>query len=70
MIETTEPFAVNVFRADSKYIELAQKDYLDTLMAFRYAIDNKEFTKGYAFNRFMIPYDTLELPGYFRPYFG
>lgn len=70
VIETSAPFAVNVFRADSKYLEQAQNEYHNTLLAFKYCIDNKEFHKTYNFHRFNTRYQRMELPGYFKPTFG
>lgn len=70
VIETSYPFGVNVFRADDKYIEQAQNEYHNTLLAFKYCIDHNEFDKTYNFHRFNTRYNAMQLPGYFRPTFG
>ena len=69
-VETTPPFGVNIFRADSKYIEQAQEEYQHTLRAFKYCIDHGLFHQSYAFHRFSVRYNRMELPGYARPVFG
>ncbi len=70
VVETTAPFGVNVFRADNRYIEKAQSEYLNTLLAFKYCLDNKEFNKTYNFHRFSTKYHRMELPGYAKTVFG
>jgi hypothetical protein len=71
VIESTAPYAVNVFRASSKYIEDSQEEYLAALTAFKYCLDNNEWHKGHAFKRFdNVKYQQMQLPGYWKPKFG
>lgn len=70
VVETSAPYGVNVFRADPKYIQEAQEEYQNTLLAFKYCMDNNEFHKTYDFHRFNLAYNRMELPKYVKKVFG
>lgn len=68
VVETKSPYPVNVLRCDSKYIEKAQNEYLNTLLAIKYCINNDLWHQSYDF--LCEPYNTMETPGYFKPKYG
>lgn len=70
VVENSPPYNCNVFRSSSKYIEDAQREVHNTLMAFRYCLDNNLWNKSYDFVRHeALRYEAMELPGYYKPKF-
>ena len=71
VVESSAPYGVNVLRATKEYIEAAQNEYEQTLVAFKYCLDNNLWHKSYSFVRFdHLRYAALTLPSYFKPKFG
>lgn len=73
-VETTAPYGVNVHRCDGKYIEMAQKEYLNTLLAFNWCLEHNEWHKTYDFFRFKAAedihtYHRMEIPAWVKPKF-
>lgn len=69
-IDSKEPYAINVFRGTSEYIEKSQNEWTNTLIAFKYCLDNNLWHLGYSFHRLGVQYFQMNLPAYFRPKFG
>lgn len=71
VVESSAPYGVNVLRATKEYLELAQNEYEQSLVAFKYCLDNNLWHKSYSFIRFdSLRYAQLTLPSYFKPKFG
>lgn len=70
VIESSAPYGVNVFRSSSEYIEQAQEEWHQTLIAFKYCLDNNLWHMSYDFHRLGLSYFAMNLPGYYRPKFG
>lgn len=72
VVEPTEPYGVNVFRAAAggKYLNAAHEEVHNTLMAFKYCLDNNLWHKSYDFVRHeALRYDEMEMPGYYKEKF-
>lgn len=61
--EDKEPFAVNCFLADSKFMELGKQQYRKALDKIKSCIDNDTFDEGYEFLN-ETGYSGLTLPGW------
>ena len=70
VIEKSEPFAVNVFRASKEYIAQSQENWHNTLKAFKYCRDNRLWHLGHEFHRLGLKYNQMNLPGYHKLKFG
>lgn len=70
VIESSAPYAVNIFRASSNYLEQSQNEWHETLKAFKYCLENNLWHMSYEFHRLSVPYNQMNLPGYFKPKFG
>lgn len=68
-IEVEPPYNCSVNFCDNKYIEEAKKEWLGSLAAFRYCMDNGLFHQGYEFRLHTMPYFSMEYPGYHKPLF-
>jgi hypothetical protein len=69
-VESSAPYNVNVFRVDPDTIKEAQEELHNTLMAFKYCLDNNFWHKSYNFLRDdVLKYDTLKKPFYYKPKF-
>ena len=66
VVETTAPFNVSVNFCDSNYTERAKDEFLGTLDAFRYCMDNyPDFQVGYEFRLFGTrDYFNMSIPKY------
>lgn len=70
VIENTSPYAVNVFRSSSEYIEQSQNEWHETLKAFKFCLENNFWHMGYEFHRLGVSYNQINLPGYFKAKFA
>lgn len=64
VVETIEPFNVSINFCDEEYINRAKSEFLNTLKAFRYAMENyPTFNKGYEFVK-SDNYSIMKIPAY------
>lgn len=71
VVETTELYNVSINLVENKYAEWCREEWLGTLRAFKYCLDNNLWHMGYEF-RLMenMPYFALHKPGYGKGLFG
>ncbi len=70
VIETEEPYAVSLIKADAKAMEAARQFFQDTLKAFTICREHECWEMGYEFRHYLseLPH-TFNMPGYInRPY--
>lgn len=70
VVETKSPYNTNVLKSDRKYIDVCQMEVHNTLMAFKYCLDNNLWHQSYEFvrNQAMM-HGNMVLPAYYRsPY--
>jgi hypothetical protein len=70
-VETTELHNVSINFVEGKYMEFCREEYLGTLRAFKYCLDNNLWDMGYEF-RLMntMSYFALRKPGYGKRLYG
>lgn len=70
IIETTEPYAVEIIKAEAKEMEAARAFFQDTLKAFKICQEHECWEMGYEFRHYISQLDhTFSIPGYIkRPY--
>lgn len=66
VIEKSEPYGVNVLKADKKFIALGDQEYRKALGLFKQCMEQGRFNEGYEFlpKNMERSYDHLELPGW------
>lgn len=70
VIEKSSPYNAYVVNCDNRYIKQAQEEFKNTLLAFKYCMDNEQFDMGYDFWLFdNMDYFTMEEPRYKRSKF-
>lgn len=69
VVESSAPYNTNVFRVDPEEIKEAQKEVHNTLMAFKFCLDNNLWHKSYGWLRREVHYTSLKKPGYYKPKF-
>lgn len=69
VIESSEPYAVNVLVAEPNYLEYGKNEFLGTLKVFKYCQDNELFHQGYEFKAFDGE-NTMRSPAYKRDLYG
>ena len=62
------PFHVQVYEMDKEFKAWAMNEFLGLMQAFQYALEAREFDKGYEFLKFSQP--QLRLPNYAYTKFG
>lgn len=70
VVESKPPYAVNVFKATSQYLETSQEMYEYLLLAFNMCLKENLWHMGHAFWRLGSPYFQMKLPGYFKSKLG
>jgi len=71
VIEKSSPYNAYMTRCPSQYMEDAKDEFENTLLAFRYCMDNQQFHMGYDFWLFDTMADfTMEKPRYKRSKFS
>lgn len=68
-LEVVEPFNCSVNFCDAHFIERAKKEWLGTLAAFRYCMDNNLFHQGYEFRLQAMDYFSMNYPNWVKPLF-
>jgi len=66
VVETTPPFNTSVIFCDSKFMELAKKEWIGTVTAFRFCMDRNLFHMGYDFRLHTMPYFTMAYPNWHK----
>lgn len=70
VVESKAPYAVNVFKATSEYLETSQEMYEFLLLAFDMCLKENLWHMGHSFWRLGTPYFQMKLPGYFKSKLG
>ena len=71
VVETAELHNVSVNFVENKYAEFCREEFLGTLRAFKYCLDNDLWDQGYEFRLMgLSSYFALRKPGYGKRLFG
>lgn len=71
VVESAPPFNVSLMFVDNKYMQYCRDEFLGSLKAFRYCMDNGLFYQGYEFRLMrLMSYFSLTKPGWGKVKFG
>lgn len=65
IIESSEPYCVNVLKADDSFVEYGQWQFRKLMMEFKHCVDNNLFHEGFEFHH-ATGYGQLSLPGWVK----
>ena len=71
VVESSAPYNVSLMFVDNKYMQFCKDEFLGSLKAFRYCMDNDLFYQGYEFRLMKtMAYFSLTKPGWAKAKYG